>query len=277
MKKPYQLSSLFPLIDVACFSFPNPDSKLQDLYEKSLWLSSDTREIQERLQSAKIVFVHPDVIEKWKDIFINLSNKIPVSLFVFADSDLTLGHEHLDPWISAFPSAQFWVQNWFGYHESVKFLPIGVNGSCSSQKERVKSLGISFFLHYPGYIHREEFTQFLQESKWAHAYCFPFVPYETYCRYLSECFFSCCPMGGGYDTLRFWECLMMKTIPIVKSHVFYDALRLQYPKLPFLTVDKWEDIETLLPQLTSSYYEKILEGADFSPCFEEYWLNTLNT
>lgn len=273
MNIPYQLKSLFPLIDVALFLYPNPDSTLKELYPKALWISSDEQTRKDTLLLAKTVFIHPDGVDTWKQYLLQYSKELhQIRIFIFADSDLTLGHTHIDELLDAFPTSVFWIQNWFGCHPRVFLLPIGVNGHSSKSLQRWKPLGISFFLQYPGFVHREEFYQFVQTNSWIHPYCLPCVDYEIYCSLVSECRFSCCPMGGGYDTYRFWECLMMKTIPIVKSHLFYDVLRLQYPLLPFLVVEKWEDIETLLPRLTPSYYESLLQNADLSPCYEGTWI-----
>lgn len=273
MKKAYQLSSLFPYIDTALFSTPTPESTLQELFPKALWFSTENHDIKNKLQEAKIVFIHPDGIDEWKERLLILSKEVQLSicLFIFAGSDFTLGHEHLDSLLSTFPKSLFWVQNWFGYHERVAFLPIGVNGPPTLVAERRKVLGISSFLTYRGYIHREEFSRFVEQTTWIHEYCYPHVNYQEYCMLLSECLFSCCPMGGGYDTFRFWECLMMNTIPIVKSHVFYKALRLQYPKLAFVEIEAWEDLKDLIPSLSPSFYESILQSSDVLPCFEEYW------
>ena len=275
MKKPYQLSCLFPYIDIALFSHKNSHSTLQELYPKALWISSPYEECKEKLQNAKILFLHPDGILYWKQYLLDLEKVVSlnIKLFVIADSDLTTGHDHLDPLINAFPSTQFWVQNWFGYNKQVSFLPIGVNCPSVSNAERIRPLGVSFSLYYKGYIHREEFLHFLNKSDFIREFLYPRVDYHSYCKFLSECRFSPCPMGGGYDTFRFWECLMMKTIPIVKSHVFYDVLCLYYPNLPFVIIDAWEELEQCLERLTPQFYETIMELADVSICYEDYWIN----
>lgn len=273
MSTPYQLKCLFPFIDVALFTTPNPDSTLQELYSKALWSSTDEQTRKEKLQSAQTVFIHPDGIDMWKSYLLQHSHDYnQLRIFIFADSDLTTGHQHIDELLGAFPTSVFWIQNWFGFHPRVFLLPIGVNSISHTSLQRWKPLGVSFFLQYPGFVHREEFTHFIQTNPWVHSYCLPRVEYPIYCSLLSECRFSCCPMGGGYDTYRFWESLMMKTIPIVKSHLFYDVLRMHYPSLPFLVVDTWEDLEELLPTLTPSYYDSLIQSADFSPCYEETWI-----
>lgn len=274
MKRPYQLNQLFPFIDVALFTEPTPTSTIQELYRKALWTSTPLEEVQEKLRNASVLFLHPDGIDYWTTILTN-NPSFPVKLLILANSDYTLGHQHLDPLVKVFPKTIFWVQNWFGYHKNVEFLPIGVNGPHTSRRERQYPLGISFVLNYPGYIHREEFCHFLQATPQIQQYCFPRVGFEEYCELTSECYFSCCPMGGGYDTLRFWETLMMGTIPIVKKHPFYEGLQLHYPGLPMVLVDTWKGLLELLPTLNKELYKHILESAEMSCTTSSYWLTRL--
>lgn len=271
MNEPYQLKYLFPFIDYSLVP-----SQTQDVFPNVLDLTMDTSELQKKLAKAHILFIHPDGVLQWSSILLEIHTKEPLSidLILLAGSDLTLGHEHLDPFLEAFPTTRFWIQNWFGFHERICFLPIGVNGPCSQKRTKQKSLGISFFLNYPGYIHREEFSEFLQTTPEIQPYCLPRVPYETYCELVSECYFSCCPMGGGYDTFRFWETLLMGTIPIVKKHLFYDVLLLHYPKLPILLVNEWKDVLHL--DLSKETYDTLMKEANVECLYLEYWKNQIH-
>jgi hypothetical protein len=270
MKEPYQLKHLFPFIDAALLS---GNDSLEELFPKAIWLSGTLE--KSKLQTAKILFVHPDGILEWRKRLIELHKEEPlhIEVCIIADSDYTMGHEHLDPLLECFPSTQFWVQNWFGYHDRVKFLPIGVNGPCLQQRERYKPLAISFFLNYPGFVHREKFSAFLESTPEVQQYCLPFAPYETYCELVSECRFSCCPMGGGYDTLRFWETLLVGTIPIVKKHPFYEVIKLYYPTLPMVIVDDWKDILEL--DLSEDLYEQHMTNANVDCLSLSYWTSQL--
>jgi hypothetical protein len=52
--------------------------------------------------------------------------------------------------------------------------------------------------------------------------------------------FSICPRGNGIDTVRLWESLYCRTIPIVKRET---AMR-YFEDLPILWIDNWNDIES---------------------------------
>jgi hypothetical protein len=272
MSPPYQLQHLFPFIDLALLTPTCSATSLEGLKSKAFFGSEDPAILQEKLSTVSIVFVHPDGLDTWKSYLLAMANT-SIQLFVLADSDYTMGHEHIDSLLEAFPTAQFWIQNWFGYHDRVKLLPIGVNGPVIVKRHRTKPLAISFFLQYPGYIHREEFCQFLETSPEIQPCCLPSVPYEAYCEKMSEYRFSCCPMGGGYDTLRFWESLMMGTIPVVKTHLFYEVLKLYYPDLPFLIVNDWNDLLSL--DLSEELYNKRMSTANLDCLSLSFWIGQL--
>ncbi len=277
MSKPYQLKDLFPFIDLALLSEPNPNATYKELYPKAIWFSTNPKEAVAKLANANILFLHPDAFDYWSDILLELQQyrPLPLKLCILADSDLTIGHEHLDSLLAFFPSTHFWVQNWFGSDERVKLLPIGVNGVQKSSRQRSKPLAISFLLQYIGNSHREEFFAFLNHYPAILQHCLPRTDFPEYCDHLSECYFSTCPMGEGYDTFRFWESLMMGTIPIVKEHPFYEVLRMEYPRLPFIVIKDWTDLFELLPTMTQELYDSLWKDADLSCLDLETWIRQL--
>jgi hypothetical protein len=65
--------------------------------------------------------------------------------------------------------------------------------------------------------------------------------------------FVFCPEGNGIDTVRLWETLYMKSIPIVKNCINTSF----YKDLPICFVDSWEEVtESFL----NSEYERIQKG-----------------
>ena len=79
-------------------------------------------------------------------------------------------------------------------------------------------------------------------------------PYREFLKELSSYRFCLCPSGNGLDTHRFWECLYLKTIPIVKRKPLYEHFSTLFP---CLIVDDWNDID--VASLVSTY-----ETADWS-------------
>jgi hypothetical protein len=50
-----------------------------------------------------------------------------------------------------------------------------------------------------------------------------------------------CPEGNGFDTHRLWECLYLKTIPIVLKNNFTTLLKNKYD-IPIVLLDNWDNI-----------------------------------
>ena len=84
-------------------------------------------------------------------------------------------------------------------------------------------------------------------------------------------------MGNGFDTLRFWESLMLKTIPIVRKHTFYEALRDYYPKLPFIEIESWDELPALVESLTFEKYETMIKDFDIECLKESYWIDQIKS
>ena len=79
---------------------------------------------------------------------------------------------------------------------------------------------------------------------------------DLYKKTLSESMFNICPPGNGLDTHRFWESLLLNTLPIVVRSSF--TSNLEKLNIPALYLDKWTDLnEYKETELKSLYMEKI--------------------
>ena len=105
----------------------------------------------------------------------------------------------------------------------------------------------------------------------------PKVPQDEYFKLLSQFYYNVCPMGNGFDTLRFWETLIVGTIPIVKKHDFFDNLLFQYPKLPIIMIDSWNDLPQLVETLTVEKYNLLWDKADISVIENKYWISKVQS
>lgn len=78
--------------------------------------------------------------------------------------------------------------------------------------------------------------------------------------------FECCPEGNGIDTHRFYEAILLNTIPIVRKN----PLTPMYEKhFPCLIVNEWSDINEEL--LKESLEENKDKFKDKSYCYMDYW------
>ena len=71
--------------------------------------------------------------------------------------------------------------------------------------------------------------------------------FENYMRTIDKYRFVLCPRGCGTDTHRFWEVLLMGSIPVVEKDGLYDL----YDKFPCIIVEAFNDVtEELLSNFT---------------------------
>lgn len=88
---------------------------------------------------------------------------------------------------------------------------------------------------------------------------------EQYLENISKSVFVISPPGNGIDCHRIWECLYLKTIPVVQYH---PALE-QFKHLPILFVDHWDNVtinvlESRLSMLSA--FNKKIDELNFN-----YW------
>jgi hypothetical protein len=267
-------TNLYDLLDIVLASQVSIGKLHPSLASKAVCESTPPNEVVKKLATATIIFIHPDGFDHWTDVLLQLQQHrpLPAKLFIIADSDFAFDEGHMEAMVGLFPDAQFWIQNYYGDRKQTRLFPLGVNESIEiEQVPKTKALGISYLSFYYNNLHRQNFFSFLLAKPEMESHYLPKTDYPTFCSNLSECFFSTCPMGEGYDTYRFWESLMVGAIPIVKSHPFYKELREKYPGIPFVEVDSWEHIVSLLPALTPEYYESLWKKRDLTCLDEDIW------
>lgn len=243
---------------------------------KYCFWGQNTENVEQEILNARSIFIRPGVYHVWSELLIFLSElySLPVKLICICHSDDSIQNETIHALKRALPNTTFWIQNWCGDLSGCELLPIGVNNhGIQKIQQPIKKVPFLITFVTPNSKDREEFYDFLHTNKAIQAYCLPFLQKEEYCSAISEALFLACPCGNGYDTYRFWECLQYSTIPIVKNNIFFQNLKKQYPYLPFLVIQEWEDLLDLLPKLTIDYYKSILSTSDLSVATNEYWMN----
>ena len=284
IERPVQHSVFYPYIDVALLDKDLMKTENPLLASKAISWKDSPKDVMARLSSATVIFIHPNVFDKWTDILLLIAQRtsLPVKLIIISQSDYAVGDEHMEVMRVFFPNTTFWIQNWCGLTEGCDILPLGTNGMYKELAEKSQPLGISYVKrylnvshNYVGNQHREDFYSFLEKNPAMVDYSLPKCGFFEYCYNLSKCYFTTCPMGEGFDTYRFWESLMVGTIPVVKDHPYYDNLLLQYPNIPIIRLKTWDELITVLPTLTPELHEKMLKDSNLECLTEEYWLNKL--
>ena len=93
--------------------------------------------------------------------------------------------------------------------------------------------------------------------------------HEHFLRNIHQHKFVFAPRGHGLDTHRLWECLYLRTIPIVKRHIGMD----DFKDLPILFVDDWSEITE---EYLHHVYEKMMQTEySMSKITLPFWLNNI--
>lgn len=243
--------------------------------KNALSLDTELSVVEARLQNVHSIGLSPEDLSSWKVKLLLLSETIKPRLIAISGTDISLTTEDLEDLLYAFPTTQFWVTNFIGYHPRCRILPIGnsiYDHSCHRPKDRL--LCITYLR--PHSEDRMDLYKVINKSLLLLQYFCPFIEGPAYNEILSRSRFSLCPSGNGYDTYRFWESLCYGAIPIVKQNIFYKELRRQYPKLPFLYIDEWNDLEGFISTLTPELYRSLWKDADIFPCWMDYWVQKFN-
>lgn len=102
-----------------------------------------------------------------------------------------------------------------------------------------------------------------------------YANHKRYIKDLSSYKYNICPPGKGLDTSRFWESLIVKTIPVVKKSDFIENLNRF--NIPMLILENWEELydisENDLSSLYETYYTQLKEN-DFVKL--EFWQDLIN-
>lgn len=250
-----------------CFLDPYP--------EKKLFPTADFGEFQRKLETAKTIGFSQEYLETWKPKLLVFSEFFQPACIAIFGTDIAFDLSDLQDLLDAFPSTEFWVTNCLANHPRCILLPLGSRSyDPANQLEKQNLLCITYMK--PHSEDRIELYKFLHKNPSFHPFIFPELQLHYYHIILATSYFSLAPSGNGYDTFRFWESLCNHSIPIVKQNVFYTNLRHQYPNLPFLCIDDWKDLETLLPTLTIDLYKSMWSNADISCCWHLNWESKLS-
>lgn len=243
-------------------------------FEKPLFtLKSPPKEVASVLWKAKSIYIHPDGFNHWIDVLqvLHAKHPLPVKLFIFSGSDYSITDEHIEFWTSLFPGAKFWIQNYIGNQSNCRILPIGVNASKELEEhEKSQPIVISHFTPSNS-RERSDLQTFLDKEPTLQPFRLPNCSLEEYLKGMSKAFFSVCPTGNGYDSIRFWESLSVGAIPLVLSTYFVEALMEQHPEIPFMILEKWEDLPSFLSTNINRVYDSYMGMSSLEILTQEYW------
>jgi len=102
-----------------------------------------------------------------------------------------------------------------------------------------------------------------------------YANHKRYIKDLSSYKYNICPPGEGLDTSRFWESLIVKTIPVVKKSDFIENLNRF--NIPMLILENWEELYDISENDLSSLYETYCTQLKENDCVKlEFWQDLIN-
>ena len=271
--KSFHQSTIFNDVDCFLVYTPEQQESFSTNYKNVFTLKSPPKEVANGMYRAKSIFVHPDGFDYWIDILQVLHERQPLSvkLFVIAGSDYSITDKHIEFWTVMFPEAIFWIQNYTGSHPRCRIFPLGVNHSIE-MKEQEKSMPIVISYFNPlNSKERDSLKKYLDSEASLQNYCLPNLPMKDYLEGISKAYFSVCPQGNGYDSIRFWESLSVGAIPLVLNSYYINTLLEQHPELPFMVLEKWEDLPAFLHTDIHKVYDQYMAMSNLDLVTEEYW------
>lgn len=240
------------------------------------YYTGETNIIPDYVQNAKIIFVNTWTIEKFsRVIFPQLKGRY---IFISHNSDLTINQTHksiLDDdrvitWFS---------QNIEFEHPKLFALPIGLgnqqypHGDLRLLQHIIEKDTTKDTLVYKNFnIDTNRHVRYYINETTTHK-GIPMhgnIPQSTYFEHIARSKFVISPPGNGPDCHRVWECLYLKTIPIIQYHQSFS----QFKHLPIFFINDWNEFDlnalidfntsqkftSIIPELTMNYWkEKILQ------------------
>lgn len=212
------------------------------------------------IQSINTPFKNPPIIFLYPDIIVLFLNKLSFFkrpfVLITHNSDIGIISHEIVNYILQNPYIIRWfAQNVCFSHPKLHPIPIGFanrqwpHGSISSLHSIIektwsientgieKELDIYLCFNLKTAPHNREKCKEICESKGI-----PFLqtlPFEENMKRLSKYKYCICPEGNGVDTHRIWECLYVKTVPILLNTPFSKIL-VEYYKLPVIVIESWE-------------------------------------
>jgi len=199
----------------------------------------------------QIVFIYPDVLLLFPNIIGFFKNRF---VLITHNSDINIVKDQLIYIILNHPLVVRWyAQNVCLRHPKLLPLPIGIansqwsHGDLSVFESFMKNDSVSvkeedIYMNFnvdTSLLLREECKRICEAKG---VVFLESVSFEEHISRLSKYKYCICPGGNGVDTHRLWECLYVKTVPIMLRTEFSKII-IEYYKLPIILLNSWEELD----------------------------------
>lgn len=227
------------------------------------------------IKNYKRIFIYSHDIIKFMDKFYDHLND--GTIILSHNSDIGVGPECLK-YLEGTKISKWFGQNRSVSHPKLFSLPIGLansqwpHGNQQVLNEKSSANNQKTYLVYKNFDIGTNYGKRMMVNEITNRNKIPMDsnrPFNEYIDILSKSCFVIAPPGNGVDCHRIWECLKLRTIPIVEYHECFS----QFTHLPILFIDSWERItpdflranvsmldnfKTPLPELDIEYWRNII-------------------
>ncbi len=213
-------------------------------------LCLDIRDIQNPFHNPSVIFLYPDVLGYFAKILHYFKHPF---ILITHNSDILITQEPQNEHILQHPMVVHWFAVNVNYqHPKLHPLPIGIanqqweHGNLANFTPIFSTLP---FLKKEGiYMNFTVNTARLQREKCKKICESKGIVFQEqlapkdYLVSLSQHKYCICPEGNGTDTHRLWECLYLKTVPILLNTTFSRILCERF-KIPVIMLDSWDSLK----------------------------------
>ena len=210
----------------------------------TFYYNAFTNTLPDYVQNAKVIFVNTYTLDKFFSIiFPLLKNEY---IFISHNSDSAFSNSYIN-YLNEKKVIKWYSQNKALNHEKLFALPIGIANqqyphgnlellnqiiNTSPDKEHIVYKNFDIYSNFQIRSHIDYITSqngIAMDSR---------VDQPNYLTNIAKSIFCVSPPGNGVDCHRVWECIYLKTIPIIKYDNCYD----QFKHLPILFIDDWSKV-----------------------------------
>jgi hypothetical protein len=240
---------------------------------RTFYYDTNTTSLPSEVNNVNVIFVNTWTLDKFfKIVFPLLTNKY---IFISHNSDLGINKQH-QQYLDSSKVIRWYSQNAYLEHDKLFALPIGLGNQQYSHGnikllDEIKNANYQKeFLVYKNFdISSNPYRRSLIDSITTSNKIFMSknTNIKPYFETIAKSAFCICPPGNGNDCHRIWECLYLKTIPIIEKNSWFE----QFKHLPILLTEDWNDIK--IETLRDKFFQ--MQHLDFN--IEELKLNYWKT
>lgn len=234
----------------------------------------------EKIKEGDIIFIRSDMlIDFFEKIAVNIDNHY---ILISHNSDENIDEKYfkyIDEKI-----IHWFAQNNISKHPKITPIPIGLENICYGGAGKLKFYNkenniepktnriITNFNLKTNPTQRQAALDILKRITLADI-DLEILPQKKHIDRLRNYRFVASPEGNGVDCHRTWECLYLKSIPIVTERYFINYF--ENLDIPILKIQDWSDLEKYSEEQLDKFYKENKDKFDTKHLHMEYWVDKI--